>query len=125
MYVIDLGRNGVGLLHGERPYPKERLRVVLYPNERLRVVLLGRSLRQIEIVRCERGEERCYSIGARFVDQCPVAGLVPLQGARPPNAVSCYSPPGRGVAYSFKANENGWRTPKIRGGTRRGGGAPW
>jgi len=41
---------------------------------------------------------------------------------RPPNAESCYSPPGRGVAYGFEANENVWRTPKIRVGARRRGG---
>ena len=57
MYVTDLGRGGVGLLHGEP----------LYPKERLRVVLLDERLTQIEIVRCERVKEHCYSIGARFV----------------------------------------------------------
>jgi len=40
---------------------------------------------------------------------------------RSPNTESCYSPPGRGVAYGFEANENGWRRTRIRVGARRGG----
>jgi len=59
VYFCDLGRGGIGLLHGDS----------LYPKERLRVVLLDGSLRQIEIVRCARMDEHCYSIGARFVEQ--------------------------------------------------------
>ncbi len=59
VYVVDLARSGLGLLHGEPLYPKERLRVVLPDG----------SLKQIEIVRCQRLDERCFSIGARFVDQ--------------------------------------------------------
>jgi hypothetical protein len=59
VYLTDVGRGGVGLLHGEP----------LYPKERLRVVLLDGSLRRIEVVRCERVVERCFSIGARFVEE--------------------------------------------------------
>ncbi|MGO9113702.1 MAG: hypothetical protein ACLP9L_31100 [Thermoguttaceae bacterium] len=58
VYFSDLGRGGIGLLHGEP----------LYPKERLRVVLLDGSLRQIEIVRCARVGKHCYNIGARFVE---------------------------------------------------------
>ncbi len=57
-YVTDLGRGGIGLLHGEPLYPKEQFRVVLPDG----------SLRQIEIVRCERVEEHCYGIGACFCE---------------------------------------------------------
>jgi hypothetical protein len=56
-YLTDIGRGGIGLLHSEP----------LYPKERLRVVLLDGSLRQIQIARCERVGLRCYSIGAHFV----------------------------------------------------------
>jgi len=59
VFLTDIGRGGVGLLHGES----------LYPKERLRVVLLDGSLRQIEIVHCARMDAHCYSIGARFVEQ--------------------------------------------------------
>jgi len=58
VYLTDIGRGGVGLLHGEPLYPKERLRVVL-PDGRLG---------HIEIVRCERVDNQCYSIGARFIE---------------------------------------------------------
>ncbi len=58
VYLVDFGRGGLGLLHGEP----------LYPKERLRVVLLDGKPRQIEIVRCERVDEHCFRIGARFVE---------------------------------------------------------
>ena len=43
-YVTDVGRAGVGLLHGEPFYPKERMRIIL-PNGTPKLV---------EVVRCER-----------------------------------------------------------------------
>jgi len=58
VYLTDVGRDGVGLLHGEPLYPKERLRVVL-PDGKLSL---------IEIIRCERVDKHCFSIGARFVE---------------------------------------------------------
>ena len=57
MYLTDIGRGGVGLLHGEP----------LYPRERLRILLRDGSVRQVEITRCQRVGERCFSVGARFV----------------------------------------------------------
>jgi hypothetical protein len=59
VYLTDIGRGGIGFLHGEPLYPKERLHVVLSDG---RLVL-------IEIARCQRVDERCYSIGGPFVDQ--------------------------------------------------------
>jgi hypothetical protein len=56
-YVTDIGRTGVGLLHGEPFYPKERMRILL-PNGTPRLV---------EVVRCERFDERCFGIGVKFV----------------------------------------------------------
>jgi hypothetical protein len=58
VYLLDIGRGGVGLLHSEP----------LYPNERFRIVLRDGSLRQIEIVHCHRVGERCYHIGASFLE---------------------------------------------------------
>jgi hypothetical protein len=58
-YVVNVGRGGVGLLHGEPLYPKELLRIILSD---------GRP-RSIEVVRCDRLDERCYGIGARFVSE--------------------------------------------------------
>ena len=69
VYLIDVGRGGVGLLHGEPLYPKERLRLVLADGK----------LRQIEIVRCERVSEDCFRIGARFIAEQASAAL--SQGA--------------------------------------------
>jgi hypothetical protein len=70
-YLTDIGRGGVGLLHGEPLYPKERMRILLRDG----------SLRQIEIVRCQRVDERCYCIGARFVGGEQEPG--PIKAANP------------------------------------------
>lgn len=57
VYLSDIGRGGVGFLHGEP----------LYPREQAKITLADGKLQHIEIVRCHRLGERCYSIGARFV----------------------------------------------------------
>jgi hypothetical protein len=59
VYISDLGRGGIGLMHGEP----------LYPKEQLRVVLLDGSVRPIVIVRCTKIDEHCYNIGARFIER--------------------------------------------------------
>lgn len=58
VYLVDMSRGGVGLLHGEPLYPKERLRIIL-PSGTPRV---------IEIVHCTRIAEHCFRIGSRFVE---------------------------------------------------------
>lgn len=57
VYLVDIGRGGVGLLHGEP----------LYPRERACIALADGNVQHLEIVRCLRLGERCFSIGARFV----------------------------------------------------------
>jgi hypothetical protein len=64
VYLTDLGRGGIGLLHGE----------LLYPKERFRIMLPDGTQRRIQIVRCERIDDRCYGIGACFVEPQPAAG---------------------------------------------------
>lgn len=59
VYLTDIARGGIGFIHGE----------ALYPKERLRVVLINGMVKEIEIVRCERIDSRCYNIGARFIEQ--------------------------------------------------------
>jgi hypothetical protein len=58
VYLTDIGRGGLGFLHGEPLYPKERLRILLFD---------GRLVR-IEIVRCQRIDEGCFSVGSQFVE---------------------------------------------------------
>jgi hypothetical protein len=57
VYLTDIGRGGVGLLHGEP----------LYPKELLQILLANGTVRTIEIIRCSRHDKHCFSIGARFV----------------------------------------------------------
>ncbi len=57
VYLCDIGRGGIGLLHGEPLYPRERMRVAMSDNK----------CRVIEVVRCVRIDDCCYSIGMQFV----------------------------------------------------------
>ncbi len=59
VYLTDIGRGGIGFLHGEPLYPNERFKVVLFDGRRVHV----------EIVRCQRIDDRCFSIGAQFVEE--------------------------------------------------------
>ncbi|HZZ72631.1 MAG TPA: hypothetical protein VFE24_10275 [Pirellulales bacterium] len=59
VYLTDVGRGGIGMLHGEQLYPKEQFRIVLSEG----------TLGLIEIVRCERIDAHCFNIGARFLDK--------------------------------------------------------
>lgn len=59
VYLTDIGRGGMGFLHGEPLYPKEQFPVVFSDGKP----------RLVEIARCERVDKCCYSIGARFVEQ--------------------------------------------------------
>jgi hypothetical protein len=62
VYTMDMSRGGCGFLHCEP----------LYPGERMIIVLLGGTRRVIEIIRCQRLNDRCYSIGAQFVQEDPL-----------------------------------------------------
>lgn len=59
VYLTDKSRGGIGILHGEPLYPKERMRAVLADGK----------LAFVEVVRCERVGDRCFSIGVKFVEQ--------------------------------------------------------
>jgi hypothetical protein len=57
VYVVNVSRSGLLLLHSEQLFPKERLVVVL-PD--------GKDV-LIEISRCRRIQDRCFEVGGRFV----------------------------------------------------------
>lgn len=69
VYTKDICRGGLGFLHGEQ----------LFPRERMTILLPDASSRAIEVVRCRRVGPDCYEIGARFVADCTAAdsGLQP------------------------------------------------
>ena len=58
IFTKDLSRGGLSFLHSEQ----------LFPRERMRLVLPRRGMSQIEIVCCNRVQEDCYQVGARFVE---------------------------------------------------------
>jgi hypothetical protein len=57
VYTKDISREGVGFLHSEQ----------LYPRERMRIVLTDGVPRLMEVIHCRRIQRRCYEIGSRFV----------------------------------------------------------
>lgn len=68
VYVKDISLSGLAFLHGEQLYPLERMKMVL-PDERLLKLLPNRISCIVEVVRCSRLNERCYLVGADFVDE--------------------------------------------------------
>ena len=59
VFTRDLARGGLSFLHGEP----------LFPRERMQIVLPGQGDKTIEVVSCARVQERCFRVGARFVEQ--------------------------------------------------------
>ncbi len=70
IYAKDISREGLGFLHSEQ----------LYPRERMRIVLSDGIPRVVEVVHCRRVQRLCYEIGARFV--ADVKGLPPASRAQ-------------------------------------------
>lgn len=58
VYLVDMSRTGMQVLHSEP----------LYPGERARVLLQNGSNLQLDVVRCRRLGEACFAVGARFAD---------------------------------------------------------
>ena len=67
IYTKNVSREGLGFLHSEQ----------LFPRERMRVLLVDGVLRAIEVACCRRIQRRCYEIGARFIaaDEANAASL--------------------------------------------------
>jgi hypothetical protein len=59
IFTNDLSRGGLSFLHSEP----------LFPRERMRVVLPGKGAKLIEVVWFVRVQDRCFRVGARFVEQ--------------------------------------------------------
>jgi hypothetical protein len=57
VYVTDISRDGLGLLHS----------AALYPHERLRLMMLTGTMVQLEVVCCRRVHTRCFEIGTELV----------------------------------------------------------
>lgn len=57
IFTKNVSREGLGFLHSEQ----------LFPRERMRVVLADGVPRAIEVTCCRRIQRRCYEIGARFI----------------------------------------------------------
>lgn len=56
VYLADISRTGLQIIHSEQ----------LYPGENVRVIAMTGAVLEVEVVRCRRLGEACFSIGARF-----------------------------------------------------------
>ena len=68
VFTKDLSRGGLSFLHSDPLFPRERVQIVL-PRQGARI---------IEVVSCIRVQDRCFRVGARFVEQ--VQGADPADG---------------------------------------------
>lgn len=59
VFTNDLSRGGLSFLHSEQLFPRERMGILL-PRQ-------GTSF--IEVVWCAQVQQRCFHVGARFVEQ--------------------------------------------------------
>src|SRR5262249_28291819 len=55
VYITNVSRDGIGLLHSE----------ALYPSENMRLLLLSGQMATIEIVNCRRLGPNCFEVGAQ------------------------------------------------------------
>jgi hypothetical protein len=56
VYVKDVSRAAVAILHGEQ----------LYPGERLRLTMIDGKRRNATVTRCRRVDAHCYEVAARY-----------------------------------------------------------
>ena len=56
-YVADFSKGGIQVIHHEQ----------LYPGERVRVLLVTGNLLDVEVVRCRRLGQACYTVGAKIL----------------------------------------------------------
>ncbi|MBN2295757.1 MAG: PilZ domain-containing protein [Pirellulales bacterium] len=68
IYIKDISIGGVSFLHSEQLFPMEQMRI-LFPKKSLEPIFKGRDRNIIEVKRCRKRGQRCYEIGAQFVEE--------------------------------------------------------
>ena len=66
IYVKDISRGGVAIIHSEQLYPLEQMRLLFIDDVSSRL-LQDFYLRAVEVVWCRRVQANCYEAGLRFV----------------------------------------------------------
>jgi hypothetical protein len=67
VYLKDVSVGGLSFIHSEQLFPLERMRMLL-PDDELAKILPERVESIVEITRCVRIQDRCFVVGACFVD---------------------------------------------------------
>jgi hypothetical protein len=93
VFSNDISRGGLSFLHGEPLFPRERMLIVLPPQ----------LVRAIEVVSYVRVQERCFRVGARFIEQSSVTGCSEGQGGPDPAALPL---PGRSGSDAPQKDES-------------------
>jgi PilZ domain-containing protein len=67
IYIKDLSHSGAAFIHSEQLYPLERMRILMIDDRSSRL-LQNDCLRTAEVVWCRRVQDKCFEVGARFID---------------------------------------------------------
>ena len=68
IYTKDISISGIAFLHSEQLFPLEQMRIIL-PKESVKPLFKDHNTKYIEVLRCRKWGERCYEVGAQFVDK--------------------------------------------------------
>jgi hypothetical protein len=60
VYLCDVSRRGLRMLHSEVVYPRERLRVIVAGGNDLTDLI-------VEVMHCRRRQACCFEVGVRFI----------------------------------------------------------
>ena len=67
VYTINISCSGLAFVHSEQLFPLERMGMWI-PSEKLPSCFGSRTELDVEVARCRRINDRCFEIGAHFVD---------------------------------------------------------
>ena len=68
IFLKDVSLGGLAFLHSEQLFPLEQMRILL-PEKVLKPLAETHRKRIVEVVRCRKHGNRCYEIGAMYVDE--------------------------------------------------------
>lgn len=67
IYLKDICRAGIGFLHSEQ----------LFPRERVNILLADGIARIVEVVHCRRIQRHCYEVGTKFISAGDIISNAP------------------------------------------------
>jgi hypothetical protein len=68
VFIKDVSLGGLAFLHSEQLFPLEQMRILL-PEITIKPLSKDHRKRIVEVLRCRKCGNRCFEIGAKFVDK--------------------------------------------------------